>query len=134
MFHLIKILNGRISVPEPERIALTANTTVEYGTLITVKDGVATLFNAASTSLPTHLVLADSTGKNVLAARVSPDMVFEAPVSATPTAMIVGGEYLLSSDGKSVSATLVSSGKRGAHLVNKAGASKADDKIYVAFR
>jgi hypothetical protein len=61
-------------------------------------------------------------------------MIFEAPVSALPAGMTVGGEYLLSTDGKSVSATAVSSGKRGATLVDRAGASSIGDTVCVAFR
>ncbi len=133
MFHLVKILNGRVGVPEPERITLTAAATVSYGTPVIIKGGALTKMSNASTALPTHLVLADSTGKTVLAAPISPDMVFEVPVSAAPTAMAVGSEYLLSADGMSVGATEASSGKRGAVLVSKAGATASGDNILVRF-
>ncbi|MBE6655967.1 MAG: hypothetical protein E7609_03720 [Ruminococcaceae bacterium] len=134
MFHLIKILNGRIGVPEPERITLTTATSARYGTLAILKDGALTPFTATSSALPTHLILKDSTGNEVLAASITPDMLFEVKVSAAPTAMTVGTEYLLSADGTAVSATAVSGGKRGAQLVDKMGARAAGDSLCVAFR
>ena len=135
MFHLIKILNGRIGVPEPERIALTASVTVEYGTPVTIKGGTLVKTDAAATALPTHLILADAANTSeVLAAPISPEMIFEVPAGAAPTAMTVGSEYLLSADGKTVTATAVSSGKRGATLVSKVGAMAAGDNLLVAFR
>lgn len=134
MFHLVKILNGRVGVPEPERIALTAAATVSYGTPVIIKGGTLTKMSNAATSLPTHLVLADSTEKTVLAAPISPEMVFEVPVSAAPTAMTVGSEYLLSADGMSISTTEAASGKRGAVLVSKAGAAVSGDTLLVRFR
>ena len=100
MLHLIKILNGRVGVPEPERLSLTAAVSVKYGNLITVKDGAATLFTASATALPTHLVLADSESKTPLCAPISPDMRFEVKLAAAPDAMTVGSEYLLTSDGE----------------------------------
>ena len=134
MFHLIKILNGRVGVPEPERIALSSEVNVKYGTLAILKNGTLTPFTAGSTALPTHLILADSTGHSVLAAPLSPDMLFEAKLSSSPDAMSVGGEYLLTADGTAVSATAVSGEKRGALLVDKSGAHAAGDRVCVAFR
>ncbi len=134
MFHLIKILNGRIGVPEPHRIKLTAPVSVKYGALAIVKDGALTPFTATATALPTHLILADSEDSAVLAAPITPDMLFEAKVSVAPTAMTVGTEYLLNADGTAVSATAVSSGKRGATLVDTLAAKAAGDKVCVAFR
>lgn len=135
MFHLIKILNGRAGVPEPERIPLTSPVNVEYGTPVVIRGGALTKCDATATALPTHIILADAKNESeVLASPISPEMLFEVPASASPTAMTVGSEYLLSTDGKTVSATAVSSGKRGATLVSKAGATLAGDNLLVAFR
>lgn len=134
MFHLTKILNGRIGVPEPERIPLNTAVTVTYGSLAVIKDGTLTPMSGTSTTLPTHLILADSTGSEVLAALITPEMIFETKVTADPTAMKVGAEYLLTADGSAVTATAVTSGKRGALLVDKTGALQAGDCILVAFR
>ena len=134
MFHLTKILNGRTGVPEPQRVSLGSAVTVKYGTLAIIKDGALIAFNASSTALPTHLILADSEGKEVLAAPITPDMRFEVKASASPAAMTVGTEYLLNADGTAVSATVAASGKRGALLVDKLGAKASGDKLCVAFR
>ena len=133
MFHLIKILSGRIGVPEPERIALESEVTVKYGTPVIIKDGALEAASATSTALPTHLILKDRAGKEILACRISPEMIFEVPAAAAPTAMKVGSEYLLGANG-TVSATAVSSGKRGAVLVDKSGAKEAGDNLLVCFR
>lgn len=134
MFHLIKILNGRQGVPEPERITLASAATVKYGSLAIIKGGTLTPFTASATALPTHLILKDSMGTEVLAARISPEMHFEVKLSAAPDSMTVGTEYLLSADGSALSATAVSGDKRGALLINKSGACKASDTVTVAFR
>lgn len=135
MFHLIKILNGRAGVPEPERVPLSTPVTVAYGDLAVIKGGTLVKADATLATLPTHLILADAeNAAEVLASPITPEMIFEAPAAALPTAMTVGSEYLLSADGKAVSATAVTSGKRGATLVSKAGAHLAGDNLLVAFR
>ena len=133
MFHLTKILNGRIGVPEPERIVLDASVSVSYGTPVILKEGTLEVMSASSTALPTHLILKDSDGKEILAGRVTPEMVFEVPLTSAPTAMKVGGEYLLGA-GATLSSTLASSGKRGAYLLDKAGAKAAGERVLVCFR
>ena len=135
MFHLTKILNGRTGVPEPARISLTTAATVNYGTPVSIRGGTVTAMSAASTALPTHLILKDaSASREVLAAPITDAMIFEVPLSAAPTSMTVGTEYQLSADGASLSATAVASGKRGATLVDKMGAVAAGDKVLVAFK
>jgi hypothetical protein len=47
--------------------------------------------------------------------------------------MKVGGEYLLGT-GATLSNTLASSGKRGAYLLDKAGAKAAGERVLVCFR
>ena len=134
MFHLIKILNGRIGVPEPERITLASAATVNYGTPVCIKGGTLTPVTASSALFPTHLVLKDSTGSEVLVTRISPEMIFEVKTAAAPSTLSVGTEYLLSADGKALSGTAASGDKRGAYLINKAGAREIGDTVCVAFR
>lgn len=133
MFHMIKILGGRIGVPEPERITLESAVSVKYGTPVRIVGGTLTKTDATATALPTHVTLADSEGKEVLVAALSPEMIFEVPASADPTGMKIGTEYLLGADSLSVSATAAASGKRGAVLVNAAGASAKGDNLLVRF-
>ena len=133
MLHLIKILSGRIGVPEPERIVLESEVNVSYGTPVILKDGTLEVMSATSTALPTHLILKDSVGKEILACPILPEMIFEVPASASPATMKVGGEYLMGTGG-TVSATPVASGKRGAYLVDKTGALTTGDNLLVCFR
>ena len=133
MFHLIKILGGRIGVAEPERISLNEAVTVSVGTAVRIANGTLSKMSSASTAPATHVTLADSTGKEVLVAALCPDMLFEVPVSAAPTDMKIGNEYAIDGDGRSVSASAVASGKRGVILVSNEGASLAGDKLTVRF-
>lgn len=135
MFHLIKILNSRIGVPEPTKVALTTPATVRYGMPVLIKNGVLSPMNGSSAALPTHLILADATSASeVLATPITPEMLFEVPLSAAPSGMKTEGEYLIAEDGMSLTATAVSSGKRGATLVNAAGAYAAGDNVIVSFK
>ena len=133
MFTLIKIENSGRNVPEPLRLAVSAAVNAPYGTPLSVKGGTATPLTASTTAAATHILLANANGTSLLCARVTPDMVFEVPLSAAPSAMKVGTEYALSADGSAVSATAVSGSVRGAILVDTCGAAKAGDKILVRF-
>ena len=133
MFHLIKILGGRTGVAEPQRISLSEAVSVSAGTAVRIVNGTLTKMSASSAAPATHVTLADSTGKEVLVAALSPDMLFEVPVSAAPDGMKIGNEYAIDGDGLTVSATAVASGKRGVILVSMTGASSAGDKLTVRF-
>lgn len=134
MFKLIKMTGSRINVPEPEKLTLSTALTAKAGVPLSVTGGAATVLSDTTTALPTHILLKKATAeKEVLAFRVTPGMIFEVPASATPSAMTTGSEYVLSSDGEKVSATAVSSSKRGAVLVNKNGASATGDTLLVSF-
>ena len=133
MFHLLKILNGRTGVPEPSRITLSSAASVKYGTPVIISGGTLTKMSAASTALPTHLVLADCEGNEVLATPIFPEMVFEVSAAVSPASLVEGKEYLLSADGLSLSATAADSSKRGAKLFSKCGATKAGDVVTVRF-
>lgn len=135
MFHLIRILNGRTGTPEPTRVPLSAAVTVRYGTPVIIKNGTLTPMSTSAASLPTHLILANAENKTeVLATPISPDMLFEVPASAVPSGMKAEGEYLVADDGMSVTATAVTSGKRGATLVCAAGAFAVGDNLIVSFK
>jgi len=135
MYHLIKIKNARTNVPEPMRLALASPVTVGRGIPVTVKEGLLTVCNDKSTVPPTHITLSGAKDESfVLCYEVSPDMVFETHVTASPADMKLGTEYLISADGKSIGATAVTGSLAGAVLVDKCGAEKAGDRLLVAFR
>ncbi len=134
MYQLIKIQNARTNVPEPMRIPLASATTVERGVPVSIKNGTLTPHSDKSTSLPTHMTLAASNEACVLCYEITREMVFETAVSANPSAMAVGSEYLLTADGKGITPSLVSGSLRGATVISTAGTVSAGDKILVAFR
>ncbi len=135
MYHLIKIKNARTNVPEPMRLALSAAVTVDRGLPVTVKNGLLTVCNDKSTVSPTHITLAAVENEPfVLCYEVTPDMVFETAVTASPAAVRLGTEYLLSADGASMGTVAVSGSLRGATVVGMNGAKRAGDKLLVSFR
>lgn len=133
MFHLVRILNGRINVPEPQRIALKTTTDAQCGDLVLITNGNATIITNLSPVLPTHYVFAKKSDTELLAAAVTPEMVFETTVSDSPASMTVGNEYLLSEDGKGIGIATAASGKRGATLHDKLDAQKQGDSVLVRF-
>jgi hypothetical protein len=134
MYKLIKILNARINVPEIERISLESAVTVCRAMPVIIAGGTLTVFSSKSERLPTHMTLADTSGKEVFCYPLTPDMVFEVSAAQDPTGMKVGSEYLLSEDGKSITAAAASGGYRGATLMNKNGAKATGDSLLVSFR
>lgn len=134
MFALVKILGGGRNVPEPKHYTLTETVSVRYGTPVALAGGKLTPLTSTSTIPATHLVMADAEGREVLCARITPDMIFETRVSAAPAAMRAGTEYALSADGQGVSATAVSGSVRGACLYDTCGAKKSGDALLVYFQ
>ena len=133
MFKLIKILGAGRNVPEPKTYTLSETASLRYGTPAVLSNGKLTAVNAASTAPATHLVLADVNGREALLARITPDMIFEAPVVGTPDGLTADAEYALSEDGEGVSVTAVSGSVRGARLYDACGAEASGDGILVYF-
>ena len=133
MFKLIKILGAGRNVPEPKTYSLTEAASLSYGTPAVLSGGKLTAVKSASTAAATHLVMADTNGKKALLARITPDMIFEAPVIGTPGTWTVDVEYALSTDGEGISPTAVSGSVRGARLYDACGAAKSGDSVLVYF-
>lgn len=134
MFHLVRILNSCIGVPEPVRISLNNETNAESGDLVQVFGGNAVRITSAANVSPTHYILAKKSPTEILAAPLSHDMIFETTVKDPPESMNVGEEYLLTEDGEAIGMYAAASGKRGAIIYDKLGATKAGDPILVFFR
>lgn len=134
MYQLIKIQNARTNVPEPMRIPLNSPANVGRGLPITIQNGAVSVYGNNSAALPTHMTLCASNEACVLCYEITRDMIFEASLSTSALGMEIGGEYLLSEDGKQVTGTAVSGSLRGATLIAKSGACAAGDKILVSFR
>lgn len=127
MFKLLKIENGRINVPEPEMLTLGAD--MSEGTVCVISGGVLTL--AGATAKPTHVTLgAGKSGEAVSCGRITPDHVFEVPISVAPTTSCKIGVKLTTANGTQVTATTTDG---VATIVSLNGASVAGDKVLVRF-
>lgn len=130
MFNLIKIENGRMNVPEPVYHDVKDGEAVEYGEALVLTDGKLT--KCAATTAPTHIAMgvlaADAKNRNLAAARVEKNQLYEVPVTADPTALKAGDKVTLHTDGLQVTAT-TASGVITVESVN--GATAAGDKIVV---
>lgn len=98
MFRPVRILNAGTNVPEIFRLPATAGTAYKAGDALVLTSGALT--HATATVKPTYVaaadVGADSTFIPVYA--VTPNMIFEAPVTASPAALVIGSVVTLAVD------------------------------------
>lgn len=161
-FNLVKILGGRINVPEVRKVPITIDTagdptvlvpgdiivaklnegnqaasyaqSVSYEKLTNTTEGIITAIFcvAVGVSLP------DNTETLVEVFDVTPEMVFEIAVGASVASLKVGAEYILTSGGK-LSTTLAGLGAnqshhyRGVILFDRNGADAEDKFALVTF-
>jgi hypothetical protein len=133
MFKLIKIENGRQNVPEPEYLEVTANVAISIGQTLKITEGK--LAAASGTDKPTFIAMGElsaAASKRILAVcRVESNQVYEAPITAAPTALKVGDKVTISTpDGLGVTATTASG---VATIVSLNGATDAGQKVIVRF-
>ncbi len=138
MFVLAKILGGRINVPEPHTITVTAlSAAIAKGTPVNIKAGVVTPLTASTAVIATHLVenAAASGATTITVSEILPGMVFEAPLTAAIGSAKVYGEYTITAAGISATAAAptAQSPTRGAILYDPLGASASGDKVLVTF-
>ena len=134
MFNLKRIINGRVNVSEPIVMAsgVSTKTTFNEGTAVAFTAGV---LGVASGDKTAEYIVAKTTecaapSDRVPLILVTPDMLFEAPLSAAPTSMKVAGQYTLGTDGTDVTDTAVTNGK-GAYVVDLCDATASGDTILV---
>ena len=134
MFRLVKILNGRTNQAEPVRVPSTAAEAYSFGEALSLSGGKVT--KCAPTVRPDCISCEDYTapaggGRAILVEPVSSEMIFEAPISASPASLGVGAAVTLGADALSVTATT----QNGvATVFDLLGASSVNDKIYVRFQ
>lgn len=135
MFRLVKILNGRINQGEPVKLPTTAGESYSFGEALVLNGGKLT--KCSETKKPEFICCEDydasSTNKkdDILVEPVSADMIFEAPVSASPTSLVAGAKVTLDANGLGVTATTASG---VATVWDLCGASATGDKIQVCFK
>lgn len=136
MFNLIKIVNGRINVPEPEYLPTTASEVYSEGEALVISSGKLT--KASATTRPTHIAMKDYAAPaadsiELPVARIDNNMIFEAPVtySAEAKAIALGTKLTLATDGCGVT-DVITGGV--ATVVDTMNANKtAGDKVLVIF-
>ena len=136
MFKLIKILNSGVGVPEPLRISKASDAEISIGDALTLSDGYAV--HCSSTASPIFVAAAPASAEkdtDVLVYPVFDNMLFDAPVSASPESLAVGDKVTLYV-GESGAATGITDSKSGgvATIVDLQGAQNAGDIITVRFQ
>ena len=125
MFRLIKIENARMNVPEP--VIYEANEAITAGEALILSGGKLT----KATTAPEFIALASApAGADVPVARITPDHVYEVPVTAAPTALVPGDKVTLSEDALGVTTTTEGG---VVTVVSLDGATAAGDTIIVRF-
>ena len=135
MFKLTKIYNSGVNVAEPCRMYTTAGTAYRIGSALTVTAGKLT--NATETAKPEYIAAESAAAgekKTLLCYPVFDNMVFEAPVSGTPTSIKVGTKIVLALTEGFADRLGVSTTDGVATVVDTRGATRAGDKIFVKFQ
>lgn len=157
-FNLVKILGGRINVPEVRKVPVTftSNTTLAKGDVVCaiLSEGAASSYTqsvsyakltnttegiiTAMYCVAAAATLTANTEGTIEVFDISPEMVFEIPVGASVASLKVGCEYILNSSGK-LSTTLAGLGAnqshryRGVILFDRNGADAEDKFALVTF-
>lgn len=135
MFKLIKILNSGVGVPEPIRIPKASDAEISIGDALTLSGGYAS--HCSSAVFPIFVAAAPARAErdtDVLVYPVFDNMLFEAPVSASPESLAVGDKVTLYV-GQNGAATGITASKSGgvATIVDLQGATNIGDIITVKF-
>lgn len=134
MFALKRIINGRVNVSEPLHIAanVTSPTTFAAGTAVSF-DSKGVLAPVKGDATAEYVVWADTAcpvGGTVPVILITKDMLFDVPMSVTPTGVAAGKKLTIADDSASVTATAVTD-NFGAYVVDTNGAAAAGDVITV---
>ena len=135
MFKLTKIYNSGANVPETCRMYTTAGTAYRIGSALVVTAGKLT--NATATSKPEYIA-AESAEKDekktLLCYPVFENMLFEAPVAASPASIKTGYKITLSLTDGFADKLGTSTTDGVATVVDMRGATRSGDKIFVKFQ
>lgn len=138
MFKLVKFVNGRINTSEPRFITLTTALAADVPAHVPViiKAGALTKVDADATSTATHMLWKDGKqgDKTVWVIDLTPDMVFECPLTADLAAG-AGAYTEVAITATGTAGTAPASGKKGAMLYDTIPAnSKTGDLVRVFFK
>ena len=134
MFKLTRIQNAGSNVPETLWLPVGASASYVCGEAVHITAGAATA--CAATDKPTHIIAERDGGgseKGILAYRITPDMLFDAPISAAPSSLAVGDKVTLTvTSGHAIGVTATTTGGV-ATVEDLCGASAAGDTVTVRF-
>ena len=131
MFKLIKIEYGHGNVPEPILVPAAAGTYKEGDALVVSANKVAKASGDASVAYICYAgKTVTSTDSDLLVYKVTPAMLFEAPLSAFGTTVKFGAKLTIDSTGEKVTATATTT-NFGAYVESVNDASAAGDKVIV---
>lgn len=138
MFHLVRIENARMNVPEPIVYEVTASEAVAIGEALVLSEGKLTKCGASV--VPEYIAMrsvgAADTDRKCPVFRVESNQIFEVELSAAPTGLVVGAKVTLHTDGLKVTATTLGGSNNTEKIgvvtiVDLCGAAVAGDKILV---
>lgn len=132
MFKLLKMVDARLNVPEPEYQEVTAAEGVAMGEALVLSSGKLT--KCTGTTKPTHISMgvksATDTNRVIPACRVESNQIYEVPVTATPSSLAPGSKVTIHTDGLQVTATTTDG---VAEVVSVNGAAAVGDTLIVRF-
>ena len=134
MFKLIKVMNSGINVPEPQ-ILPKAEEEIARGEVLVISGGKAT--HCPTTTKPTHIALATAKAKdeNSVCAMISPDMIFECPITeGTPSTLTVGTKVCLTQKNGQTAGVNTTTTSGVATIYDTLGANKIGDTVLITFR
>ncbi len=138
MFHLVRIENARMNVPEPIVYEATASEAIAIGEALVLSAGKLT--KCGATTAPEYIamksVAAADTDRRCPVFRVEPNQIFAVELSAAPTGLVVGAKVTLHTDGLKVTATTLGGSNNTEKIgvvtiVDLCDAAAAGDKILV---
>ena len=132
MFKLLKMVDARLNVPEPEYQEAKTGEAIEMGEALVLSAGKLT--KCSGTTIPTHIAMgiktADAADRRMPVCRLSPNQIYEVPVMASPTALVPGVKVTIHTDGLQVTANTTDG---VATIVDANGAKAIGDTIIVRF-
>ena len=134
MFKLIKIMNSGVNVPEPQ-ILCKGERVIVRGEALVLSQGK--VIPCATTTLPTYVALSDAKAEDdtIACAMISPNMVFECPVTeGTPATLTSGTKICLTQQNGQTLGVNTTTASGVATVYDTLGASNIGDKILITFR
>lgn len=134
MFILRKILSSGSNVPEPCRMPCTAGVAYTIGSALVITAGALT--NATATDKPQYIALesaAADTKSDLLCYPVKPDMIFETKIGGNPAGAKLGAKVILALTNGAATRVGISTTDGVATIVDKSGAKRVGDSVFVRF-